>query len=357
MIKSILLISLAFSTSLTASAHSADFIVGPSPRLEFRREGKIVQSTPPESDLGDPCKARIQGLLCLVDAWEDGKERVCLAGSETYAPRMVEVYETLPPKMQKLFCSMKVIFVEKTLSSLAYAGVSGVDEQGPFNAVMGIREGLLARDENTNDVFGWKEQKAFGVQAPPYQVLPGSPLVKAKMTGKNTALQYIVIHEIAHVLDFANSANNFVCKQGETCDDDNWDQEYMRKHIPAPASWSALSWSNSIDPKPSFDFPLHEKLCFYDCQNNGLSLQQMPEFYRQLNAVEFITTYAAVNPWEDFAESSAFHYLSQQAGFEYHLKDPNATYFLNRKWYAMKDKREWIENFYAQDLKYPRIKN
>lgn len=357
MIKSILLISLAFFTSFTASAHTADFIVGPSKRLEFVRDRKLVQTSQPDLAAADPCKARIRGILCLVDAWEEGKTRVCLAGGESYAPRMLEVYAELPPKMQKLFCTMKVIFIEKTLESLAYAGTNGVDEKGVFDAVMGIRAELLTRDFSMNEVFGWKEQKAFGVKAPAFQVLPGSPLVNAKVAGKNTALQYVLIHEIAHILDFSNEANKFVCKAGEDCSDDEWDEAYQRKLEPVAKSWSALSWMNFIDPNPRHDFALQKDLCFYGCAGKGLNLLQMPEFYRQLNAVEYVTTYAAVNPWEDFAESSSFYFLSQKPGFEYHVTDPEATYFLNRKWYAMKDKREWIENFYAQDLKYPRIKN
>ena len=358
MIKSILLISLAFFTSFTASAHTEDFIVGPSKRLEFIRDRKLVQTSVPDSALADPCKARIRGLLCLVDSWKEGEERVCLAGGESYAPKLIEVYDGLPPKMQKLFCTMKVIFVEKNLGSLAYAGTNGVDEKGAFDAVMGIRESLLTQDYAINDVFGWKEQKAFGVQAPPFQVLPGSPLVKAKVSGKNSALQYVLIHEIAHILDFTNNANEFVCKTGEDCETpQDWDETFGRKFEPVAKSWSALSWNNWVDPNPQHNFALHKDLCFYGCTGKGLNLLQMPEFYRQLNAVEYITTYAAVSPMEDFAESSAFHFLSQKAGFEYHVTDPEATYFLNRKWYAMKDKREWIENFYAQDLKYPRIKN
>jgi hypothetical protein len=362
MIKSILLISLAFFTSLTALAHTEDFFVGPSKRFEFRREGsgerKLVQNSEPDSSVADPCKARIRGLLCLVELFEEGKERVCLAGGESYAPQLTEVYDGLPPKMQKLFCSLKVIFVEKSLEALAYAGVNGVDAQGAFDAVMGIREELLTRDFSINDVFGWKEQKAFGVQAPPFQVLPGSPIVKAKVTGKNTALQYVLTHEIAHVLDFSNEANQLVCKAGEDCKgDQEWDEAFGRKFEPVAGSWTALSWLNWVDPNPRHDFVLHKDLCFYGCNGKGLNLLQMPEFYRQLNAVAYVTTYASVSPMEDFAESTAFHFFNQRPGFEYHVTDPEATYFLNRKWYAMKDKREWIENFYAQDLKYPRIKN
>lgn len=362
MIKSILLISLAFFTSLTVSAHTDDFFVGPQKRFEFQRpantQGKLVQNSDSDSSVSDPCKARIRGLLCLADAYEEGKARTCLAGGESYAPKIHEVYDTLPSKMQKLFCSWKVIFIEKDMESLAYAGVDGVDEHGTFDAVMGIREELLTSDYPIDDVFGWKEQKAFGVQAPRFKVLPGSPIVKAKVPGKNTALQYVIIHEIAHVLDFTNQANQFVCKAGEDCESpQDYDEAFGRKFEPVPNSWSALSWSTWVDPNARNNFALHKDLCFYGCNGRGLNLLQMPEFYRQMNAVEFITTYAAISPMEDFAESTAFHFFTQKPGFEYHVKDPETTYFLNRKWYAMKDKREWIENFYAQDLKYPRIKN
>ena len=344
--KSMLLISLAFFVSLAAQAHSGDFFINQSERFQFRRTTKVLQA----KALSDDCKARIRGLLCLVrQPAKMNETRTCEAGGEAYAPALETVYDQLPLKMQKMFCHLKVVFVEAGESeALAYAGI-GNNPQDPSEvfAFMGIRADLLTQDRSLSDVLNWKEQKAFGIQLPSYSHDPRAAKIQTHVEGSYTALHFVVLHEFGHI---------FVCKTGEQCTQDDWTPEGLRKRVPEAGTWSALSWQNMIEPVPRDNFPLHKELCFYGCNGKTLTLEKMPDFYSQLSSTQFVTTYAAVSAWEDFAESTAFHFLSQNQSFQYRLTDPVMTYFLDRKWYSMQDKRTWIENFYSQDLKYPELK-
>ncbi|MFS4458731.1 hypothetical protein [Bdellovibrio sp. HCB2-146] len=350
--KSMLLISLAFFVSLAAQAHSGDFFINQSERFQFVRTEKALQNFA----LSDDCKARIRQLLCVVkEPAEFGKPRTCELGSDAYAPALETIYDLIPPKMQKMFCHLQVIFVEAGESeALAYAGIG--NQNGSATALMGIRADLLTQDRSLSEVLSWKEQKAFGIQMPSYSHDPRAAKIQTQVEGSYTALHYVVLHEFGHIFDFANAANDFECKTGETCVRDDQTPEGLRKIVPVPGTWSALSWQNIIEPVTRDNFPLHKELCFYGCNGRGLSIEKMPEFYNQLNSTQFVTTYSAVSSWEDFAESTAFHFLSQSQSFQYRLTDPVMTYFLDRKWYSMQDKRTWIENFYSQDLKYPEIK-
>lgn len=351
--KSMLLISLAFFVSLAAQADSGDFFINQPERFQFQRTTKVLQSQMPSDD----CKARIRGLLCLVSKpAERNQVRTCEPGGETYATSLETIYELLPAKMQKMFCHLQVIFVEAGDSeALAYAGL-GDPNGGTVNAIMGIRADLLTKDLSLSEVLSWKEQKAFGIQMPSYSRDPRAASIQTHIDGPYTALQYVVLHEFGHIFDFTNAVNKFVCKAGETCKEDEWSEEAARKLVPAAGTWSALSWQNIMEPVGRDNFPLHKDLCFYGCNGRGLTIDKMVEFYSQLNLTQFVTTYSAVSAWEDFAEATSFHFLSQNQSFQYRLTDPVMTYFLDRKWYSMQDKRTWIENFYSQDLKYPELK-
>ncbi|MNJ93449.1 hypothetical protein D3C87_111310 [compost metagenome] len=350
---SMFLILLTLFASSEAWAHSGDFFINRPELFQLRREAQISQPF----SASDDCKARIRSLICPVHGAPKANQiRECGSNVDMYAPALEAVYETLHPQMQKMFCSLQAIIVEENNGeSLAYAGAHENSDK-TLSAVLGIRAQLLTQDHIFSDVFSWKEQKAFGVSAPPFTRLPGSPLLEARFVGSQKVLQYVIIHEFGHIFDYVNKANDFVCKPGQTCPPEIGSEEDIKKLIPVPGSWSALSWENPIQPATQDYFPLHANLCFYGCNGKGLTLEQMPEFYRQLNGTHFITTYAAVSCMEDFAESTTFHFLSQQNDFQLHITDPLTTYFLERKWETMRDKRLWIENFYSKNLKYPETK-
>ncbi|WP_413943814.1 hypothetical protein [Bdellovibrio sp. HCB-162] len=341
--------------SLTSKANpSEDFFILKPGELKFIRTpgqqfSPLAQTT---------CRDRIRQIMCLVKSTQNPVgTRQCLPGSESFADPVEKIYDILPEKVQKAFCGLDVIYVEEDMEALAYAGIVRQDPtKGVVGSFMGIRKILLEQAYDATSVFGWKEQKAFGIKAPPFVHMPEGPRVEVALPGSLSALQYVMIHEFGHIIDFSNKANDFVCPAGETCKLETGDMAEYQKLVPVPNSWSALSWKNAVTPKDNYHFPLWDNLCFYGC-NKSLSVADVEQFYRELAPTNFVTTYAAVSPFEDFAESFTFHVLSLQGDWSYQIQTPQTAYSLDQKWKNTWDKKSWMESFYNQDLRYPTPSN
>lgn len=127
-----------------------------------------------EPDLEADCRARIRDIVCLVDPSTTGEPaelvdtRPCLEGGSAYAKHFEALYDRFPAALQKSFCSLGVIFVEKESAGASYAGLK-VDREGH---VVGARLGLR----------------------------------KAKLDeqGASEFVQYAVAHGFAHILDYMN---------------------------------------------------------------------------------------------------------------------------------------------------------
>lgn len=345
----IYLILLLFVGTNQAFAWESFYVLKPG-ELRFSRSNPqwSGQSIP-----GD-CRGRIQEIICIVNPSQNPQEvRACLPGNENLAPAIEKIYDVIPAALQKAFCGLDVIFIENDMEALGYAGVIAQDPKGQTKgSFMGLRRSVVEQNYDATSVLGWKEQKSFGLKAPAFVHLPEGPRVDVNLPGSLTALHYIIVHEFAHILDFTNGANNFVCPAGETCNLDQWDPAEYAKLEPEIGSWSALSWQSPLKPRFDQEFPLWSKLCFYGCTEQ-LGIADMEDFYQQIAPTNFVTTYAAVSPHEDFAESLTFHVMHQQGEFQYQVQTPFAAYSLNKKWESLYDKKFWMQDFLSRDLKYP----
>jgi len=347
----ILILLILLGLSLTSQAHEgADFFIMKPGELRIERAPRQRFTALNSGN----CRDRITQVMCLVDSSSGPTGlRKCQPGGEAFAPSVEKIYDLLPVKLQKVFCGLDAIFVESDMESLAYAGLTQQGPNGPVGgAVIGVRRALLEQAYDATSVLGWKEQKAFGLKAPPFVHLPEGPRVDITLPGSLSALQYVLIHEIGHIVDFSNRANDFVCPPGETCKLESGDAEEFKKLLPVPGSWSALSWKNAVLPRDEFHFPLWDSLCFYGC-SKSLSVNDMEPFYRELSPTNFVTTYSAVSPFEDFAESFTFYVLSLQGDWSYQVQTPFTSYSLEQKWHSLPDKKSWMDAFYNRDLQYP----
>ncbi len=353
--RSIYIISLALFLTSPATALASDFFPNQPGRalfVNFINPTLSTSANPSVSEPPEDCRARIKGILCLVNPIQHADEvRTCLPGSDQFNKSLEAVHDLLPPQLQKVFCSIEVILVENELASLAYAGTMGPEPGGA--AFMGIRRSLLEKSEKASAVFGWKEQKAFGIKSEPFKVVPEGPQVRLSTQTYHSTLLYIVAHEFGHILDFANSANDFACEDSAACSG-KMNQEMAQYLVPAPGSWGELSWQNAITPKNLNSFPLWKNLCFYGCEKT-LQLTDMVPFYEQLQRSSFHTTYAAVSPWEDFAEHMAFHVMAQDPFFQYRVDADNFQYLWEVTWTGQTEKRKWMDQFLSRDLIYPKV--
>src|SRR5689334_2147175 len=121
-----LVLTFAFLSSVRAFASlgPGDFFVFPS---------SAAHSFIPSAAPGEDCRARIKKVVCLVEpepsktagagiAGADPKSRSCLPGGDAYAAPFEILYDHYPPVLQKVFCSLGKIYIEKEFFGTAYGG-------------------------------------------------------------------------------------------------------------------------------------------------------------------------------------------------------------------------------------------
>ncbi|MGE3756271.1 MAG: hypothetical protein AB7H97_00865 [Pseudobdellovibrionaceae bacterium] len=190
------------------------------------------------------CKENIRKVVCLVDPVQDEKipvNRICLEGSANYAHFFEEIHDVFPSAMQKMFCSLKKIYIEKQFFGTAYAGELR-NEQGEYlGAAMGIRKSVLDESLNLHQWASWKEQLSFGGIADSYATTENLPfaLTQNQRPDVNDFLYFVIAHEFGHFLDFANGVNRRV-----NCPQPQPGQPWPECEF-AEGTWGLLSWATS----------------------------------------------------------------------------------------------------------------
>ena len=114
---------------------------------------------------------------------------------------------------------------------------------------------------------------------------------------RSNALQFILLHEIGHVLAGGSSLLP------------DWWVSRDRLEPAAAYSFLDLSWqidaAKCIQPRPAFDFPQRAKLAYY--RDAPLDAADALPAYRGLAKSNFPTLYGATHPYDDFAECFALY--------------------------------------------------
>ena len=299
------------------------------------------------------CRANIAKAMCVVDPTkegEDNKPRTCLGGEAPYAHVFEELYDNYPPALQKMFCSIRFIFVENKLLSTAYAGTAtDKDDKQLPGVYLGIRRSIVDSGMTYAQWSTWKEQLNFGGRNDSYDFIPQVlPVYSFKIKKKlNDFLYSVVAHEFGHFFDFGNDVNEF--KAGN-CKEENED-------CMASSAWSKLSWKTMKIPLESQDYSYRYRLCFYRC-TEVLAPDILEELYTGLDHTNFISSYASTNPWDDFAETvnylTSLNYLQARAKVAAGKKGVVLDITSKLKSSRFKAKRAFVENLLtSKELKYP----
>jgi len=297
------------------------------------------------------CRKKIKTILCLVDKAkpeQGSNERECLPGGEIYASHFESLFDNYPKPLQKIFCSLNIIYIEKQFFGTAYAGTV-VDNNGNLDgAMMGIRKSVLDENLHLTQWASWKEQLSFGGKKNDYQVSSDLPLISTTTTKKvNDFLYFLVAHEFGHIFDFSNNLNEFI-----NCGADSAD----KCDHPKPGSWSELSWASSKVALGKDDFYQRVGLCFYGCQDTFILQEDISQLYSELYSSTFISTYAATNPWDDFAESLAYIAMEKYLKPRYMIAYDGETFDVMAKLRRanFSDKYTFIDDFLKRsDIIYP----
>lgn len=277
------------------------------------------------------CRANIAKVVCYVGG-SQGWSRPCLPESKRYVPVFEALHDKLPPAIQKMFCSLEKLYVEKNLESTAYA-LRG-------RPVIGIRATLIDEKLSLTQWATWKEQLIFGGRGDSYKTNDKLPTYTGSEELTNDDMVFsIIVHEFGHLFDFANGFN-------ET--DSRGD---FKK-----GSWGELSWQSFGRPTAANDFKNRSKLCFYGC-SGSLPASTAPQIYEDLHKTNFLNTYTARNPYEDFADTFSFYYFFKLTKHDYGLDTKQGKTYDYRETLAsdaLATKVKFLDAFDAnEDKRYP----
>ena len=301
------------------------------------------------------CRDQIKKVICLVEPNQPGQDpqrRPCLDGGLSYATYFEDLYDHYSPPLQKMFCSINHIFIEKKFFGTAYAAPL-IGLNGEMTGVMlGIRQSILDQNLSLSTWASWKEQLSFGGRSDSYTVQDNLPKIQTSSSSQSNELVYFVIsHELGHIFDFANHVN-----QTQKCRPNGTSSESEECDL-APNSWGAISWQTTLKPKPEYEFNNRSGLCFYDCQTLSLGPDDVPHIYADLSQTNFISTYATTQPWDDFADSFAYYLMTKNLNLSYIISTQQGySYDIIQKLKSpiFVEKYGFIENFLNRsDLFYP----
>jgi hypothetical protein len=284
------------------------------------RASRSLYRAQPDFTKGE-CRARIKDILCLLDKPTTHiltEEPSCLPGGEQYAHHFEKLYDDYPEALQKMFCSLNVIYLEPDGGGTAYAGAVMNEETGKRygkGAIMGIRKSILDSGLDLQTWATWKEQLSFGGSTTSYAPTPGLPMVNAHMSvpGASDFLYFVIAHEFGHIFDFANEINSWTCNEEE---DFKGNPKYC---LPNKGSWTEFSWKNLAMPNSDNYFPGWDAFCFYWCDGKTPAARYTDLIYRGLSASNFISSYATNNIMDDFAESLAYEVSYRNRGLSYSI--------------------------------------
>lgn len=270
------------------------------------------------------CRAHIAQIMCVVESknegkiWLDSDDRPCLDGAQKYTDLLQQLYDGSPQILQRMFCSLRRINIEKTSLPTALARTLWIKDQqtGKLRtdgSILHLSQKPLDSNLNLAQWASWKEQLSFGGSKDFFDLNPELPLVKTSSPSKiNDFLFFLIAHEFAHFFDAANQVN-----AQELCDKKQKNQCPFKKE-----SWGALSWQNMNTVKTIDDFPKRRDLCFYWCKNNYLPKTAILPLYKNLEDSRFISTYAATNASEEFADSFAYFIMHEYLNSDFSFMLP-----------------------------------
>ncbi len=300
----------------------------------------------------DDCRVRIKNLMCLAETFTEGQEVKCEEGGQAYAGHFEKLYDAYPPVVQRMFCSLKVIYVLRQFQGTAFAGLVDDGHGNVTGAQMGIRKSVLDQGLNLTTWASWKEQLSFGGVRNSFSLITNLPHVTASIESPrvNDFLYFVIAHEFGHIFDFANKLNRLVNCAPNVRGERECDME--------EGSWGALSWKTNLKPLPQNEFINRDRLCFYKCDTETIPRNSIPPLYAALyDRTSFISTYAATDTWQEFADSFAYYLMHQNQRGLYILDTMQGrSYDVMEKFESdlFAKHRQYIEDFLARtDIVYP----
>ena len=293
------------------------------------------------------CEAQIKKAVCSTTASSNEIESnwstlACDADSASFVPAMMDLFDETPEMMRPSICTLSKIFISDGITSTAFASPIQNGMGMPVGGFVGFRKGTFMHQPDSLQLVSWKEQLPFGGSTEFLVVDPNSVHVNYNLKLdhlKHDALYYVLMHELGHLIDFDNNITGhcyFDCKTTKV-------------------GWQNLSWESESVPQDSGTFFERDDFCYYDCAAH-LPLSDALKIYQSLAHSAFVSTYAATNVLEDFAENWAWYQMRKFKSPHYVIQIPNqgdvdmdASFSSNSR---LQEKMKFIDELWnSKDLK------
>ncbi|MGZ3699065.1 MAG: hypothetical protein ACXWP5_13155, partial [Bdellovibrionota bacterium] len=168
-----------------------------------------------------------------------------------------------------------------------------------------------ALERNANEWLSWKESSPF---QPEEGITLEGRLEQAPLNTRKSAIQFILLHELGHVLGTVSGVHPEWTKKPKEVLGSLGDFAFV------DFSWTVRDGKFALRD-PAW-LPAKAKLAYYSLSHRRLAASEMLGTYRDLSKTCFPTLYSATNPYDDFAESVAVYAHTRLLGrpYEIHLK-------------------------------------
>ena len=218
---------------------------------------------------------------------------------------LLEAYQSLPERVRQLVePKLAGIYLVDGLGSSGYTESIQGEQGRPVAGVIILDAALFKR--NANEWASWRDSTAFRFN-PDLQIR--TTIASDANNSLLTAIQFLVVHEMAHVYSIGTSVHP------------HWTADLQQVDL-ADFPFAATSWN--ISPagryQSLFDaaFWQRSKLVYY--QTPGLDASEIVPVLGNLARTNFPSLYASTRPEEDFAETFAIYVISEMMGNPYYIE-------------------------------------
>lgn len=235
-----------------------------------------------------------------------------------FSAALTRIGEILPGPLRRLAGERIIgLFLVSDLGGSGYTEAIR-DEAGREKYAVIVLDRKVLLDKRANDWATWRE-RSFFQRDPAKRIDLQLSIEQGQDDTVENAIVQILLHEIGHALGMAAGVLP------------SWNGDGT---IPPDYPFPALSWrmrGNRAESLWEEAFPERKSLKAYASGEVPVSLEQARETYRNLMRTGFPTLYAAVSPWEDFAESFAnyLHVVRQKKPYEVLIREagkPDAVF-------------------------------
>lgn len=296
------------------------------------------------------CRKHIAEIVCPVNPVDTDNpyatryNRPCLPGSKKYIKVFQEHFDHSNAMIQKMYCSLEKIWVENSFLTTADASPIYDESNNLISAAIGISKVFIENPPSLDNWLSMKEEMSFGKKV----IIQYKTNLSKK---KYAAVHYALNHEFGHLFDYANKLNRY----NEDCNLLINPEDCK----PQAGSWGEISWMNGKTSLPSNNFSIGAELCFYTCHDEYMDSLKSSLLFDSLTNSGFQSTYASVNPKEDWAEAFALSLAIKEENLTWEVETLGKKFNMRAHFDSelLAKKRKFVSQFLNSKFIYPGEKN